>query len=168
MKRTNEEFRAEVFRRKEVYLKARKKRIFGAVLGMPLYFAVAFTALSLAIAMHPAGGLGGAAPGGNAGGDIGGKYEEIKGHSITESDARYEHICAFLEGVWARGAEEEEFEWDLKADFTHKFFLGAGGKPYYVNKDYIFDGEDTFFITDEEYVQFLDIINYDGGKYYEK
>ncbi len=169
MRRTNEEFRAEVFRRKEVYLKARKKRIFGAVLCMPLCLVLVFAGLSFSMGMR---GMGSAAPGGDGGGNM---YKDdpaagrpTQEYSIAESDTRYGNICAFLAEVTARGAEDGDFEWDLEKDFIYKLFLGAHGEAFYVNKAYIFDGENTFSLKAGEYEKLRDIINYDGGEYYEK
>ena len=59
VRRTDEEFKAEVFRRKELYTaqrdQRRKKMLYNSVFFLPVFLLATFLTVSLSIAMRPAG-----------------------------------------------------------------------------------------------------------------
>ncbi len=162
MRRTNKEFYAEVCRRKSEILraqKARNKRIFAAVLCLPLCCIVAFTCLSLAISMQ---GAGSASPGGNFG-NTNGEFYAGNGISfeetvITAGDSRQELLCLILGKVTSREPESGDFTWNVNRDFSYKITLADEEKTYYLNRNYLFDGTNTFSVTAEEYAEICDIL----------
>lgn len=165
MRRTNEEFRAEVFRRKDEYLKARNKRIVKSIVTtlvcLPLFCVVTFMSLMLGIAMSPAGSAG---PPDKANmeaivrAEVRGE-EELRGRALSEKASA--ELAALLEEITVYG---EVFEHRDQDDATEKYevvlYDEKGGRAYFhIAEFYVSKSGERFALSRGQYEQFLEIIS---------
>ena len=151
--RTNEEFRAEVYRRRNEALarkKAHTRNIISALICLPLGTAIAFIGLSLAIAMTPAGSGDKNAP----------SSETLSGVNISavyveESDGYKEALLEFFAEIEARTPQEYPF--DVKVQ-GRAYKVHVDGKIYFVCESYMGKGGNYFALTADEFAEFLSII----------
>ena len=162
--RTNEEFLAEVYRRRDDEMKnrkVRKKRIINALVCLPLCTAVAFIALSLAIAMQPAGSADKnanksepACPTLNTGA---GERET----ELCEDEEKAKALLSLFAKIEVRTPKESGFE---STPEKGCYSVRIGRKLYFVCESYMAVNSKCFEITTEEFTEFLDIME---GRYYE-
>ena len=167
MRRTNEEFRAEVFRRKEEIMKKRRKNIKNmlyAAVCMPVFCAVLFVGISLAIAMQPAGGE---APNSNADmhnivcAVVRAEYEQEGRELGTRESAE---LAALLERITVYG---EVYDQKEQYDSTEKYEIilydeKGRRKYFYVAEDYVSQSGARFALSRWQYEQISEIIS--GGE----
>ncbi len=167
MRRTNEEFRAEVFRRKEEYVKARNRRIVKSIVAtlvcLPLFCVAAFMSIMIAIAMQPAGS---AAP--NSGADMSLVVRaEVRGEDEPESRALSEKTSAELAALFSEitntSAQQDINRGENAAgeyEYSVVLYDRNGGRGYfYVAESYLSERGEYFRLTSEQYERFLKIIS---------
>ncbi|MBQ9746474.1 MAG: hypothetical protein IJW21_06595 [Clostridia bacterium] len=153
--RTNEEFRAEVYRRREEQMSLRRrhfKRAARALMCAPLFFAVAYIGIVLAIAMQPAGSADENAS------HAGENYTEI---CIGENDARAERLLALIDSALCIRSDESYAPSDRESahgNAENVYRVTVGQKTYFVADGYERTGDNIYILSEDQLEEFLKII----------
>lgn len=150
--RTNEEFKAEIYRRKEEKLqKSRvlKKNIISVILCVP-FGVMAFLGLSLATGRQAVGSSVTSAQTSLI--NTGAEKHCI---DIRESDEYGEELRVFFEKIETRSPEVGISDANMKGQ-SYKTYIGY--KVYFVYENYVRTNGQYFAITENEFAEFLNII----------
>ena len=167
MRRSDEDFCAEVFRRKDVYLKARKKRMvkgaLTALICLPLFCAAAFVSLMLAIAMAPAGG---AAPPSDAGSaaSVSAYVQHAQTLEITELPEQESEAMLSLLSEITRASAQIQYDRGEHGETECEYYViirsnGSVREIFYVSREYVSHNGEYFAVTGEQYERFSAFIS---------
>lgn len=166
--KTNEEFLAEVYRRRDEQLRlrrGRRKRALRAALCLPLVFFTAYVGLMLAVALSPAGSADkNSAPMGEntaAGEKYNGLYICKDSVKATRLLALFDKaLCITSNESYAPPNDRESAHGNAEIVYT----VIINGKEYLVADGYTRTGGKLYLLTEEQMEEFLKIVGYQGYK----
>ena len=165
MRRTNEEFRAEVFRRKELYLRKRKKDIIKTALSLlaclPLFTVAILASVSILIGMMPAGDkMNGEPTSPRPEANIDKvvyaqlSYSESESHIYIDGQKALE-VSSIIGEVIRQGKKAEVTDTEsfiFKHEYTVTMKDENGLFAYaYISKEYILYRESYYILPEEKY-----------------